>query len=400
MKSRPRLAYLVSHPIQYQAPLLRRISVEANIDLTVFFCSDLSVQTYLDDGFGQAVQWDVPLLEGYRYEFLPAIGKRHRLSFFRPLNYGLFSRLRAGKFDALWLHGWGYWSHLHAIHAAHRLGIKVLMRGESGLHLDQPMRARGIIKQTLLRYLVTRVDGFLAIGTLNREFYQKQGVQPDRIFPVPYAVDNAFFQAKAAEASASRESLRQQLGLESGRPVILYASKMTPRKRADDLLEAYHRLSPDGKIEPQPYLLFIGDGELRPRLAARVRELGWHSVRFLGFKNQTELPAYYDLCDVFVLPSVQEPWGLVINEVMNAGKAVIVSDEVGCGPDLVKDGDNGYVFRAGDIDDLHRVLAEAFANPERTAVMGRRSLALINRWGFDEDITGLQQALRGVLGNA
>ena len=157
------------------------------------------------------------------------------------------------------------------------------------------MRARGIIKQTLLRYLVTRVDGFLAIGTLNSEFYRKQGVQPERIYPVPYAVDNAFFQAKAAEASISRQTLRQQLGLEAGRPVILYASKMTPRKRADDLLEAYRRLSPNGNVEPRPYLLFIGDGELSPALAARVRELGWHSVRFLGFKNQTELPAYYDL---------------------------------------------------------------------------------------------------------
>ncbi len=397
MMSRPRLAYLVSHPIQYQAPLLRRISTETNIDLTVFFCSDLSAQTYVDAGFGQAVQWDVPLLEGYRYEFLPAIGNRRRLSFFRPLNYGLATRLESGKFDALWLHGWGYWSHLHAIHAARRLGIKVLMRGESGLHLDQPTGVRSSVKQALLRYLTMRVDGFLAIGTLNSEFYRKQGVQPERIYQVPYAVDNAFFQARAAEASISRESLRQQLGLEAGRPVILYASKMTPRKRADDLLEAYRRLSPNGNVEPRPYLLFIGDGELRPALAARVRELGWHSVRFLGFKNQTELPTYYDLCDVFVLPSVQEPWGLVINEVMNAGKAVIVSDEVGCGPDLVKHGENGHVFRAGDIDDLHRVLRETFADPERAVFMGRRSLALINRWGFNEDIAGLQQALAGVL---
>lgn len=400
MKRRRRLAYLVSHPIQYQAPLLRHISAEMDIEFTVFFCSDLSVREYVDEGFGQAVQWDVPLLDGYRHEFLPAVGDRRRLSFSRPLNYGLSPRLREGRFDALWVHGWGHWTHLWALRVARRLGIKVLMRGESGLHLRPPNGWRRVIKQRLLSYLTTHVDGFLSIGTLNRGFYQSQGVPSGRIFSMPYAVDNAFFQARVVEASISRESLRQQLGLESGRPVILYASKMTPRKRADDLLEAYHRLSLDGKIEPRPYLLFIGDGELSPRLAARVREFGWNSVHFLGFKNQTELPAYYDLCDVFVLPSVQEPWGLVINEVMNAGKAVIVSDEVGCGPDLVRDGDNGYVFRAGDIDDLHRALAEAFANPERTAVMGRRSLALINRWGFDEDITGLQQALRSVLGNA
>lgn len=397
MKQRHRLAYLVSHPIQYQAPLLRHISAEMDIELTVFFCSDLSVREYVDEGFGQTVQWDVPLLDGYRHEFLPAVGGRRRLSFSHPLNYGLVPRLREGKFDALWVHGWGHWAHLWALRVARRLGIKVLMRGESGLHLHPPSGWRRIMKQRLLSYLTTHVDGFLAIGTLNRGFYESQGVSPRFIFPMPYAVDNAFFQARAVEASISRESLRQQLGLEAGRPVILYASKMTLRKRADDLLEAYCRLSPNSNVEPWPYLLFIGDGELRPALAERVRELGWHSVRFLGFKNQTELPAYYDLCDVFVLPAVQEPWGLVINEVMNAGKAVIVSDEVGCGPDLVKHGENGYVFRAGDIDDLHRMLRETLTGPERTMAMGRRSLALINRWGFDEDIAGLQQALASVL---
>ncbi len=400
MKRRRRLAYLVSHPIQYQAPLLRRISAEMDIELTVFFCSDLSVREYVDEGFGQTVQWDVPLLDGYRYEFLPAVDDRRRLSFSRPLNYGLAPRLREEKFDALWVHGWGHWVHLWALRVAHRLGIKVLMRGESGLHLRPPSGWRRIMKQRLLSYLTTHVDGFLAIGSLNRGFYESQGVPSGRIFPMPYAVDNAFFQARATEASCDRELLRRELRFELGRPVILYASKMTARKRPGDLLEAYLRLSPDGRREPHPYLLFIGDGELRPALEARASRLGWNSIRFLGFKNQTELPGYYDLCDVFVLPSVQEPWGLAINEVMNVAKVVIVSDEVGCGPDLVRHGENGYVFRAGDIADLSCVLREVLAEPEKTVAMGRHSLTIINRWGFDEDIAGLQQALAGVLGTA
>ncbi|MCR4333107.1 MAG: hypothetical protein NUV34_10485, partial [Sulfuricaulis sp.] len=109
MRKKWRLAYLVSHPIQYQAPLLRLISAEPDIDLTVFYCSDLSVREYHDEGFGQALQWDVPLLDGYRHEFLPVVGRTDRLSFWRPLNHGLARRLDEGKFDALWIHGWGYW---------------------------------------------------------------------------------------------------------------------------------------------------------------------------------------------------------------------------------------------------------------------------------------------------
>jgi len=319
-----------------------------------------------------------------------------RLSFAHPFNYGMAPRLREGRFDALWVHGWGHWFHLWALRVARRLGITVLMRGESGLHLRQPGGWRNTLKQRSLKYLTTHVDGYLAIGSLNRGFYESQGVPSSRIFPTPYAMDNAFFQARAAEASRHREVLRRELGLDPGRPVILYASKMTARKCAGDLLEAYAGLSADGRAEPSPYLLFVGDGEQRLELEMRAAGFGWRSIRFLGFKNQTELPRYYDLCDVFVLPSRQEPWGLVINEVMNTSRAVIASDEVGCGPDLVRHGENGYVFPAGDTASLANVLRQALANPEWIAAMGRRSLALVNRWSFDEDIVGLEQALAAV----
>src|ERR1700727_2058270 len=88
-----RLAYLVSHPIQYQAPLLRRIAKEPDIDLTVFYGSDFSVREYKDKGFGVGVKWGVSLLDGYRYEFLPALREGERTGMTWPMNYGIFSRL-------------------------------------------------------------------------------------------------------------------------------------------------------------------------------------------------------------------------------------------------------------------------------------------------------------------
>lgn len=398
MRKKWRLAYLVSHPIQYQAPLLRLISAEPDIDLTVFYCSDLSVRQYHDEGFGQAVHWDVPLLEGYRYEFLPALGGANRLSFWRPLNYGLMRRLRAGGFNALWIHGWGYWSHLWAVASAKKMGIKILMRGESGVHLKIQNPLKQMLRQSLMRYLVANTDAFLAIGEHNQKYYLQHGAQQQRLFSMPYCVDNAFFQEKAALARNTREQLRASLELTPGRPVVLYASKMMGRKCPGDLMEAYIRLSTDGRSEPHPYLLFIGDGELRSELETRASEFPWNSIKFLGFKNQSELPNYYDLCDVFVLPSVQEPWGLVINEVMNAGRAVIVSDEVGCAPDLVKQNENGYIFKAGDVDELHHALTMLLNHPAKTCAMGQRSLDIINHWGFHEDVVGLRNALESVVG--
>jgi hypothetical protein len=106
-----RLAYLVTHPIQYQAPLLRRIAEDRDIDLTVFYGSDISTKGYRDAGFDRVIKWDVPLLNGYRYEFLPAVGRTDRLSFWRPFNYGLAKRLKAGRFDVLWVHGYARWFH-------------------------------------------------------------------------------------------------------------------------------------------------------------------------------------------------------------------------------------------------------------------------------------------------
>ena len=105
-----RLAYLATHPIQYQAPLLRRIAQEPGIDLTVFFGSDFSVRGYTDEGFGVGVKWDIPLLDGYRHVFLPTLRDTRTVSFASPLNCGIVSHLRGANgdpaFDALWVHGY------------------------------------------------------------------------------------------------------------------------------------------------------------------------------------------------------------------------------------------------------------------------------------------------------
>ena len=376
--------------------MLRYIAAHPEIDVTVFFLSNLSVREYQDSGFGVPVRWDVPLLEGYKHVFLPVLGRRDRLSFWRPFVYGLSRHLRAGRFDAVWVHGYRHQANLRALAIAKALGMKVLLRGESHLKNRPPSPIKARVKNIILSSLFRTIDGFLAIGTLNRSYYIRYGAPEERIFMLPYAVDNDFFKKKADEARLYRETLRAELGLEPCRPIILYASKFQPRKRPGDLLDAYIRLSPDGIRQPKPYLLFIGDGEERFRLEARVQRLGWSSVKFLGFKNQTELPRYYDLCDVFVLPSEREPWGLVVNEVMNAGRAVIVSDHVGAGPDLVEDASNGFIVPVGDVALLARRLKLLTENAELARRMGKQSYKRISEWNFEADLHGLLQALETV----
>lgn len=397
MKRAFRLAYLVSHPIQYQAPLLRKIAAHPDIDLTVFFLSDISVRSFKDPGFGVNIKWDVSLLDGYRHVFLPCLGSRDRLSFWRPLVYGLTSHFRGGRFDALWLHGYAREASLRAFAVAKRLGIKVLLRGEGNLVCQRRPPAVTWLKGLMLQSLFSSADALLAIGELNRRYYRHYGASENKIFLMPYAVDNSIFQKRAAEAKNNRGLLREKLGLMENRSVILFAAKFQQRKRARDLLEAYIKLSIDGATEPNPQLLFIGDGEERIYLEDRVRKLGWNSVKFLGFKNQSELPIYYDLCDIFVLASEREPWGLTINEVMNAGKAVIVSDQVGCAPDLLRDGESGFVVSVGDIESLSQRLRRLVSQPDLTRKMGQRSLEIISNWNFEADLRGLLEALQATV---
>ena len=388
-----RVAYFVSHPIQYQAPLLRRIAQEPDIDLTVFFSSDLSVRAYKDAGFGVHVHWDIPLLDGYKYEFLPRMRASDTLGFAKPLNWGIFHRLRKGRFDVAWVFGYNRLVSLNAILASKLLGIPVILRAESNLHDHQRSAATLAAKRIYARILRSTISGVLPIGRSNEEYWKHYLGDDFPMSPMPYAVDNDFFRRKALETAPQRESFRRELGLDAGRPVILFASKLQTRKRCIDLVEAFIRLAPSLATGPEAYLLIVGDGEERAHLEARVQESGLSAIRFLGFRNQTELPRIYDLCDVFVLPSHNETWGLIVNEVMNAGRPVIVTDQVGCQPDLVHDGFNGLVYPALDVDALSRCLRRLLDDPALRATMGENSLRVIQQYSFEETVAGLRHAL-------
>jgi glycosyltransferase involved in cell wall biosynthesis len=392
-----KVAYLVSHPIQYQSPLLRRIAQEPDIELTVFFASDFSVQEYVDKGFGVDVKWDVPLLDGYRYEFLPAIWDKRRTGPTSQLNYGIFSRLSGSKagrgFDVLWVHGYSTLNALQGMLAAKALGIPVLLRAESRLGRKRSGVLKQLVKRLFFGGLKQLVDGVLPIGSLNAAYWRHALGEELPQFPMPYAVDNGYFQSRSQDADPRRGGLLRELNLDASRPMILFASKLQRRKRCEDLLEAYLSLCSEVGSEPVPYLVIVGDGEQRATLEKRVSESGVAGVRFCGFRNQSELPVFFSLATVFVLPSQDEPWGLIVNEVMNSGCPVILSDDVGCQPDLVNDGVEGCVFPVGDVNALKDALRRVLESPETAKAMGQRGLKRISGWSYEQDRVGLRRAI-------
>lgn len=387
-----RVAYLVSHPIQYQAPLLRRLAAHPEVALHVYYMDDQGARLHHDAEFGVAFQWDVPLLDGYRWTVLHNRSPWPRADHFaRFVHPEIVATLGRERYDALIVHGYAHATDWLAFFGARRSGTPILLRGESTLLGRRSGWAAGA-KRWALRRLLRRVEATLAIGRLNREFYRAQGVPEARIFSVPYAVDNETFGVEADRWRPLRRELRGELGLPPDLPVVLYVGKLIGRKRPLDLLEAYARV-----VGGHPAaLVFLGEGAERPRLEAEIARRKLSGVSITGFVNQGEIGRYYAAADVLVLPSSHEPWGLVLNEAMCFGLPVIASDAVGAAPDLVRVGENGFVYSVGDVPALADALRRLLADPGARARMGARSRDIVRTFSYDADIQGILEALHHV----
>lgn len=386
----PRIAFVQTHPVQYVAPLYRFLNSSGNWQITAFYLSDVSIRGGTDCGFGRDVRWDIDLLAGYEARFVCGADRRGEpAGFLSMVAPQLIRDIRSGGFDAVIVHGHTPAAMVLAALMAKASRIPVLMRCETHLGLRRSGLKR-LLRRKLIGSLYRQFDAALAIGSANRDFYRAIGVPADRIFPMPYAVDNHRFAAASRLSATERREIRAALGVGDDRPIVLYAAKFQPRKRPDDLLRAAALLN--GACVPFQ-IAMVGSGEMERRLRAMARSLGLTNVSFAGFVNQSALPRYYGACDVFVLPSIDEPWGLVINEAMCAGLPIVASSEIGCVPDLVRDGRNGRLFPAGNIVALADALRELIADAGLRDMMGQASRAIIAQWSYAECEAGLTAAL-------
>ena len=320
------------------------------------------------------------MLAGYRSVFLgEAARTREPGGFWSLVAPQVWNELRSGRYDVVWLHGHNYAANLIALMAAKTAGLPVMMRGET--HLGLPCRGiKSMLRRPLMGALYRLCDRLLAIGSANAAFYRAMGVPDHKIFLVPYSVDNDRFVKSAKLTDEQRTEVRKRYNVPTDRPSVLYAAKFTPRKRPGDLLKAARRLKSE---TDRPFtVVMAGSGELEPELRTFCADHALDNVVFTGFVNQSELPALYAASDVFVLPSEHEPWGLAVNEAMCAGLPVVVSREVGCVADLVRDGVNGYTPAAGDIDGLARALRRLIEDEGLRQRQGQASLARIQQWGY------------------
>ena len=383
-----RVAHLASHPIQYYAPLYRELARRPEIDLTVYFYSDATVRAFHDAEFGRTLEWDVPLLDGYRSRILASARLRPLPSrFLEAPHWDIVREVAGGGADVVWALGYSHPTTWLAAAAARARRRGLLVRDDQTLLHGRPLGKRAL-KAVALRALLSQAYGLYA-GTQNRRYLRHYGVAEERLFRVPHAVDNRFFAEHAAALAPRRREIREGFALAPDVPVILFAGKLIAKKEPLVLVDAFAKV----RAGRQCALLIAGDGPLRPDVERRARELGLQDVRITGFLNQTEMPRAYAAADVFVLPSsLHETWGLVVNEAMNFGLPVVVSDKVGCAEDLVRDGWNGFVVPARDSGALADAAARLVDDAELRRSFGERSRDLVAEYSIEAAADGIVAA--------
>ncbi len=384
---RYKLGIVTTHPIQYQVPWFQRLAQMPELDLTVFFCH-LPDRAQQGDGFGVAFQWDVPLLEGYRYEVLQNVARQPSVTRFSGCDTPEIARhVRSGSFDAFVVNGWVAKSCLQTLWACKRARVPCIVRGEANV-----FRPRAWWKRRIHRWLVRQYAACLYIGKSNAQFYRRHGVPEERLFPALYFVDNERF-ARQAGAPGLRQAARRRWKIAENRTVYLYSGKLISKKHPVELLES---LSTACQKSPGIHLLVVGDGELRARCESIAAEQCL-PVTFTGFLNQTEIPAAYSAADCLVLPSDHgETWGLVVNEAMACELPAIVSDQVGCGPDLIEPGRTGAVFPFGNWEALAQTMVDLAENPDELRRQGENARAKVAAYSVEAAARGTLAAVRFV----
>lgn len=384
-----RLLYVASHPVQYIAPLFRQLAARADITLEVAYCSLQGAQVGFDPGFGVPVAWDVPLLDGYTWTEPRNISRHPRTdSFFGLVNPELWTRIRKGQYDAVFVAGYSCASYAIAMMAA-RMSRTALLLATDGTTTEPRGggRLRRFAKPRVVPPILRIADIVCVPGTAASRHVQAWGVPVDRVALTHYVVDNDTFASRAAGTDPA--ATRRELGIPVDATVLLFCAKLQPWKRPMDALQAFAQAN-----VPNSYLLYAGDGPLRAELELEALRLGVASrVRFLGFVNQSRLPSLYASMDALLLPSAYEPWGMSVNEAMACGKPAIVSDQVGSHLDLVEPGRTGFVFPAGDVPALSQMLAKLLADPASLRAMGETARDRIATWSYREHADALVKAV-------
>jgi glycosyltransferase involved in cell wall biosynthesis len=385
-----KLAVISTHPIQYNAPWFKLLAAKPKVDLKVFYTWSQAQERVKDKTFGRDIQWDIPLLEGYDYEFVENVSKNagsHH--FFGIDNPALITRIKAFDPDAILVFGWNFKSHLKVLR--HFKGqVPLWFRGDSTL-LDEVPGFKTFLRRFVLRWVYRYVDKAFYVGTANKAYFMAHGLRPHQLVYAPHAIDNDRFGDEANQHYLERaKAWRKELGFFEKDIVVLFAGKFESKKQPDFLIKSLIAANKDRCDTLK--LVLVGQGPLEADLKLLAKPYDF--ITFIPFVNQSEMPIVYRLADVYCLPSKGpgETWGLAVNEAMASGRPVIVSDKVGCAIDMVNN-NTGFVFKHDDVTALVDILRQLHQHDLN--VMAMHAKVHVKAWSFNGLVGAIKAAVIG-----
>lgn len=378
-----KVAFIISHPIQYYVPLLQSLASRGNIEIKVFYTWGEDSISKFDPGFNRVVEWDIPLLEGYPYEFMENVSTDPGTHHFKGIdNPSLINKVEAYQPDKIVVFGWSFKSHLKVLRYF-KGRLPIYFRGDSHLLTEQSFYKK-IIRNIFLRWVYSHVDYAIAVGKNNHDYYRWVGLKENQILFAPHAIDENRYLEKDNTSTIESKQLLEKLNIPKEHVVFLYSGKFEYRKNLQTLIKA-KILAKDLPCS----LILVGNGPDEEELRQLSKEDT--NIHFMDFVNQSKMPMIYRTSDVFILPSVSETWGLGINEAMNCGLAILASDKVGAAIDLIQN--NGFIFMAGDYRALSNQMREIVENRSLLNEFKNQSLMIIKNWSIEQLVDNFEKAL-------
>lgn len=377
------------HPIQYQAPIFRALNRFDDVEVTVLYGDNLGMSNDVQQEFGQALVWDVPILDGYRSIFLKNYARDKFSGFFKRVNLTAPIKIFRSNFDVLLIHGHDNFTSIILLVLGKLLSKKVFYRGES-FNITQNRSFKVRLKKSILKTILQKCDVVFYSCSGNQEYFKSLGIDDGRLRFLPCSVDNEFFQNKKKELLGSEHDVRSSLGINKEDIVILFSARMVERKRPMELLMA---VSSDERLKKTVTCLFVGDGPLLDELKTFSGSMGIKSC-FVGFINQSEISKYYLVADIFYIWSSYDASPKALNEAQIFGLPIVASESIGTAYDLVIRPNTGIV--AASFEEMVDGIKRLVFDKNLREYLGGNGSSVVADWSSSDSARNLKRTLEGI----